>query len=424
MKQNRQHTDKPIDKDWAERMRNQLADYEAPVPDDLWAKVEASLPEVPASKRKARVVPLWARWAAAAVAVAAIMLIAIDDTEKTDTEKTVAQESRQQETLQQEKHTVQETPQQEHTFQAPQRQERMVAQKRVKSPVRNTESTMREDLETAKITPMKSEETVAETKESEKQAAEAKETMRQTHKTSEAPMRELDQQMVAARQARKRHTTIDLYAANGFGNQQNSNGVLMSQQMLANYDYYRYADRWTTRADGPVYLANHQERQKYYQPISFGLNIKMPISSGFSVSTGAVYTRLRSDFTSVANSLVYERQQTLQYIGIPLTVQYNVWRWGRLNVYATAGGQADINIKAQAETEGVKTTLEKDNVQWSVNAALGVEYDIIPMIGIYAEPGIKYYFDNGSHLKNFFKHHPTNFNLQVGVRLNLPSVHQ
>jgi hypothetical protein len=112
------------------------------------------------------------------------MLIAIDGREKTDTEKTVAQESRQQETLQQEKHTVQETPQQEHTFQVPQRQERMVAQKMVKSPVRNTESTMREGIETAKITPMKSEETEAETKESEKQAAEAKETMRQTHKTS------------------------------------------------------------------------------------------------------------------------------------------------------------------------------------------------------------------------------------------------
>lgn len=28
------------------------------------------------------------------------------------------------------------------------------------------------------------------------------------------------------------------------------------------------------------------------------------------------------------------------------------------------------------------------------------------------------YFDNGSHIRNFFKHRPTNFNLQIGVRMN------
>ena len=35
----------------------------------------------------------------------------------------------------------------------------------------------------------------------------------------------------------------------------------------------------------------------------------------------------------------------------------------------------------------------------------------------YIEPGIKYYFDNGSNIRNYFKYRPTNFNLQIGIRL-------
>ena len=72
MKQDRQQTGKHgPEKDWAQRLRDHLADYEAPVPDDLWEKIEARLPKkvvspTPTSKKKARIVPLWARWAAVA----------------------------------------------------------------------------------------------------------------------------------------------------------------------------------------------------------------------------------------------------------------------------------------------------------------------------------------------------------------------
>lgn len=239
-------------------------------------------------------------------------------------------------------------------------------------------------------------------------------------KTPEDVIRELDQKIAAYKERRTRHAAINLYAANSFGNQSYRNGVLMSQEMLANYDYYTNPGSHGTRTgDSPIYLANHEERQKFYQPISFGLSVNFPISSEFSISTGIVYTRLRSDFTSIANSLVTERQQTLHYIGIPLTVQYNVWQWRGLNIYATAGGQADFNVKTQVTTEGIETKLEKDDLQWSVNAAAGVQYNFIPQLGIYVEPGVKHYFDNGSHIRNYFKHHPTNFNLQIGVRLNL-----
>ena len=418
MKQERHQTDKHSREDqWTQRLRDHLADIEAPVPDDLWEKIEARLPKEVASptpKKEARIVPLWARWAAAAVIVGGLVILwnvksgiwnensllssKSETTKKTSAEKTPAlmkskksEESESSESIEQ----------------------------GVKAPTLLAEEMPMESekkVEETPLVPVSSEEKSNESI----QPISSEKKPNDSEKSPENVIRELNQKIAAYKQRRNGSATINLYASNGFGNQSYRNGVLMSQELLSNYDYYRNPDSHGTRVgNSPVYLANHEERQNFYQPISFGLSVNIPISSKFSVSTGVVYTRLSSDFTSIANSLVYERQQKLHYVGIPLTVQYNVWKWHGLNVYATAGGQADFNVKAYMTTEGIETKLEKDDWQWSVNAALGVQYNFIPQLGIYVEPGIKHYFDNGSHIQNYFKHRPTNFNLQIGLRLNM-----
>ena len=431
MKQKRQQTGgHSPEEDWAQRLRDHLAGYEAPVPDDLWEKIEARLPKEVASptpKKEARIVPLWARWAAAAVIVGGLVILwnvksgiwnensllssKSETTKKTSAEKTPAlmkseksEESESSESIEQGVKAptllAEEIP--------------MESEKKVEeTPLVPVSS---EEKPNEPILPVSSEEKSNESI----QPISSEKKPNGPEKSPENVIRELNQKIAAYKQHRRGSATINLYASNGFGNQSYRNGVLMSQELLSNYDYYRNPDSHGTRVgNSPVYLANHEERQNFYQPISFGLSVNIPISSKFSVSTGVVYTRLSSDFTSIANSLVYERQQKLHYVGIPLTVLYNVWQWHGLNVYATAGGQADFNVKAYMTTEGTETKLEKDNLQWSVNAALGVQYNFIPQLGIYVEPGIKHYFNNGSHIQNYFKHRPTNFNLQIGLRLNM-----
>ena len=431
MKQERHQTDKHSREDqWTQRLRDHLADIEAPVPDDLWEKIEARLPKEVASptpKKEARIVPLWARWAAAAVIVGGLVILwnvksgiwnensllssKSETTKKTSAEKTPAlmkseksEESESSESIEQGVKAptllAEEIP--------------MESEKKVEeTPLVPVSS---EEKPNEPILPVSSEEKSNESI----QPISSEKKPNGPEKSPENVIRELNQKIAAYKQRRSGSATINIYASNGFGNQSYRNGVLMSQELLSNYDYYRNPDSHGTRVgNSPVYLANHEERQNFYQPISFGLSVNIPISSKFSVSTGVVYTRLSSDFTSIANSLVYERQQKLHYVGIPLTVQYNVWQWHGLNVYATAGGQADFNVKAYMTTEGTETKLEKDNLQWSINAALGVQYNFIPQLGIYVEPGIKHYFNNGSHIQNYFKHRPTNFNLQIGLRLNM-----
>ena len=48
-----------------------------------------------------------------------------------------------------------------------------------------------------------------------------------------------------------------------------------------------------------------------------------------------------------------------------------------------------------------------------------MQLNIVKQLGVYVEPGVKYYFDNGSMVQNVFKDHPCNFSLQVGLRFNM-----
>lgn len=400
--------------EWTQRLRDHLADYEVPVPDDLWEKIEARLPKEPVARKKVRTIPLRVRWAAAAVFAGAIVGTSVVLWPSSEESATALVASTQKAP-----DTTQEAPRQEEPEPLPPsiEKEPAPALMAIQTPMKSEETAIPEPVETTQEETKASASQIEETPMKSEKKEEATPSAPLPEKTPEDVIRELDQKIAAYKQHRSRSAAINLYAANGFSSLSYRSGVQMSAEMLANYDYYTNPYRHGTRSDGPVYLANHEERQNFYQPISFGLTVSIPISSDLSVSTGAVYTRLRSDFTSIANSLVYERQQSLHYVGIPLTVLYNVWQWHGLNVYAAAGGQADFNVKALWEANGVETESEKDDMQWSLNAAVGLQYNIIPQLGIYAEPGVKHYFDNGSRVRNFFKQHPTSFNLQVGLRI-------
>ena len=217
------------------------------------------------------------------------------------------------------------------------------------------------------------------------------------------------------------HLSITLYASNGFTDLQRANGVRMDDALAAQYDFETYLPYRSarTRAAEPIYLVGYEERQKHYQSIAFGLSVSYPLLKNLSLSTGITYTRLRSDFTSIINGSSISQKQTLHYLGVPLSAQYRLFHYGGLNVYLSGGAEADYNIKAHLASEGVTQHLNRDRWQFSVQGGVGLQYDILPQLGLYAEPGVKYYFDNGSRMRNFFKDQPTGFNLQFGLRLNI-----
>jgi len=217
-------------------------------------------------------------------------------------------------------------------------------------------------------------------------------------------------------QARQhQHIEMGLYASAGAGDFQNRNGVMMNPALQSQFA--------ATRAD-QAYLVGYEERQNHDQPVSFGLSLSYPLTNRLSLSSGLVYTKLNSDFVTIMPTSQIHRHQSLHYMGIPLTLHFRLWQWRGLSAYLSAGAQADWNIKAKSNTDGVDQTMTKDRMQWSAGGSLGLQYNPLSQLGIYAEPGIRHYFDNGSTVSNFFKDKPTSFNLQIGLRVTLSKKHR
>lgn len=174
-------------------------------------------------------------------------------------------------------------------------------------------------------------------------------------------------------------------------------------------------------------MASYKEVQKTYKgeakhhaPVSVGLQVAFGIAPRLSLSSGFVYTRTSSDFYPYAPHNNYNVHQVLHYVGIPVGLNYELWKSGGFHAYVMAGAEADLNVKNDTEEEGVKKeNAKRDRVQFSGKASLGAQYDITSNVGLYIEPGAKYYIDNGSEIENTFKDKKLNFNFQFGLRFNL-----
>lgn len=163
-----------------------------------------------------------------------------------------------------------------------------------------------------------------------------------------------------------------------------------------------------------------QGKAKHHAPVSVGMQLAFGIAPRLSMSTGVVYTRTSSDFYPYAPNNDYNVHQVLHYIGIPVGLNYELWSSGGFHAYVMAGAEAAYNVKNDTDEDGTKKQdAKRDRVQFSGKASLGAQYDISPNVGLYIEPGAKYYFDNGSDIENTFKDKKLNFNLQFGLRFNL-----
>ena len=226
----------------------------------------------------------------------------------------------------------------------------------------------------------------------------------------------------------KRHRgglKLQLYGENGFiGKTSGGNSpVLMSSMPSSDPVYYdkntQFASFFDERYVAMIPTSDLYEKTKHHQPISVGMQVGFHLLPKLKLSTGLVYTKVSSDFISGVYDTRTVSTQDLHYIGIPLNLSYSVWEYKGLHTYVTAGGEGAVNIKNHTETDGEVKESKRDKMQWSTNASVGIQYDFIPQLGVYVEPGMKYYFDNGSQIENIFKDKKLNFNVQFGLRFNV-----
>lgn len=232
----------------------------------------------------------------------------------------------------------------------------------------------------------------------------------------------------------QRKTSLGVYYGNMSASSIDLGAKYGDNLVLASEPFYNspITDYQNDVSDTYVVTPPTINKANHHQPIRVGLSLRYAISPRWSLLTGINYSYLQSDFSSYNNRTSTDRKQKLHYIGIPVNLSYTLWQKKKFNLYLIAGAQAEKLVKGQTETTTTQhnqsTTSNTENVHenkpvFSTNTSLGVEYQLGKFIGLFAEPGVSYYFKNGSGIESSYTEKPFNFNFNLGVRVNFNVKH-
>ncbi len=165
-------------------------------------------------------------------------------------------------------------------------------------------------------------------------------------------------------------------------------------------------------------------KSHHYMPISFSLALKYKLSNRFSLETGLSYSRLKSEFEMGSNGNTIKEQQTIHYLGIPVKGICNMYTGKAWSLYGSLGVTMEISVYSPFNTNyylhGALEATDKTTLrvpwQWSVGTGLGLQYNLTPSIGLFAEPSLQYYIPTGSDIETYRTEHPFTFSLPLGIR--------
>lgn len=150
---------------------------------------------------------------------------------------------------------------------------------------------------------------------------------------------------------------------------------------------------------------------RHHQPLSFGLAVRKEFAHGLSLESGVNYTLLRSDVRMQYSS--DDVSQKLHFIGVPIRFNWQFLERGRFSLYMGAGGMVEKCVSAKLGSK----TVDEPGVQWSALAAVGAQYRVGGMVGLYFEPEGSYYFTE-TGLRTSRTDSPLTLTLRLGVRLS------
>lgn len=179
-----------------------------------------------------------------------------------------------------------------------------------------------------------------------------------------------------------------------------------------------YAD---SRTNDAVYdsVAHH------HMPLTIGLTLNRRIGTRWQVGVGLRYERLSTDMRSGNTYVALSQHQLVQYIGLPVSASWHQPLWRGLSTYLAASLSLSIPLRATLEStwevEGrtIDSTTERlhPGIQWSAGLGLGLQYQLTPGLGIFAEPTLQYHFNSGGTVRTWNTEHPWTFALPIGLRI-------
>lgn len=169
----------------------------------------------------------------------------------------------------------------------------------------------------------------------------------------------------------------------------------------------------------------------YHQnPWRTALSLRFPLSEKLSLNTGVEYSWYSStyhvitkmDYIQAESAYLCHisyRRQKVQYLSIPLRMDYTLAQGRRVEAYIGAGLSADFCVKATYDDKAI----DKDGLAYSLLGAAGVQFNITRHTSLFVEPAVSYSTPFGNRVLTTYRtEHPFMFSISSGIRLTLPSI--
>lgn len=172
-------------------------------------------------------------------------------------------------------------------------------------------------------------------------------------------------------------------------------------------------------------IARSRRNVSHEMPITVGIAVSRQLTDRLSLESGISYTLLRTGIDYTGKKFEAAQRYRTSYIGVPLKLNCRLVGKSRFSLYAAAGAAVDIPVVNSLSTSVTKGNVEpymlpslSARTQFSLSFGLGLQYSITPTVGLFAEPGIRYNFNNRSALPTYWQENSTAFNLPIGLRLS------
>ena len=168
----------------------------------------------------------------------------------------------------------------------------------------------------------------------------------------------------------------------------------------------------------------------YGVPFTLGLGVRFYLIGGLSVGTGIDYSLLTRTFTGKYTEFAaggeVERTEagnvshTLQYIGVPVGLYYDILNFDKVKFYVYGLGEAEYCISNKYTlyaSPNISCSDKVEKLQYSVGLGLGLEFSLSRTLGLYLDPGLRYYFPCDQP-KSVRTDKPVCVNFDAGLRFN------
>ena len=163
------------------------------------------------------------------------------------------------------------------------------------------------------------------------------------------------------------------------------------------------------------------------QPVRFAIEAELMLNKRLGLVSGLCYTRLVSDLTSGGENF-YHTVQKLDYLGIPLRLNWHLLDSRDFTFYAGVGAMAEKCVAGSAMTsyslcgqslQGERLSVMDKPLVFSLDASLGLGIGLWNSASLVIEPGLSWHIPDGGTLRNIYRDRPLNFSLSIALRYRL-----